>query len=52
MAAPGTRGDQLSRAFDKDADDNRDALKRKEKPTMPVLAVGGATSTSGRSWRE
>lgn len=48
-AAPGAMraGFELYRAFDRDADDNRDALKRKGKLKIPVLAVGGATSTSG-----
>jgi pimeloyl-ACP methyl ester carboxylesterase len=38
---------ELYRAFDQDAEDNREALKRNGKLTVPVLAVGGATSTSG-----
>jgi pimeloyl-ACP methyl ester carboxylesterase len=48
-AAPGAMraGFELYRAFDRDADDNRDALRRNGKLTIPVLAVGGATSTSG-----
>jgi pimeloyl-ACP methyl ester carboxylesterase len=48
-AAPGAMraGFELYRAFDQDAEDNRDALSRNGKLTMPVLAVGGATSTSG-----
>jgi pimeloyl-ACP methyl ester carboxylesterase len=48
-AAPGAMraGFELYRAFDQDAADNRDALKRHGKLTMPVLAVGGTTSTSG-----
>lgn len=48
-AAPGAMraGFELYRAFDRDADDNREALKRNGKLTIPVLAVGGATSTSG-----
>jgi pimeloyl-ACP methyl ester carboxylesterase len=48
-AAPGAMraGFELYRAFDRDAEVNRDALKRNGKLTMPVLAVGGATSTSG-----
>lgn len=48
-AAPGAMraGFELYRAFDQDAEDNRDALRRNDKLTMPVLAVGGATSTSG-----
>jgi pimeloyl-ACP methyl ester carboxylesterase len=40
-------GFELYRAFDRDAEDNSDALERNGKLTMPVLAVGGATSTSG-----
>lgn len=40
-------GFELYRAFDRDAEDNRAALERNGKLTMPVLAVGGATSTSG-----
>lgn len=40
-------GFELYRAFDRDAQDNRDALQRNGKLTMPVLAVGGAISTSG-----
>jgi pimeloyl-ACP methyl ester carboxylesterase len=48
-AAPGAMraGFELYRAFDRDAEDNRDALTRNGKLTIPVLAVGGATSTSG-----
>jgi pimeloyl-ACP methyl ester carboxylesterase len=48
-AAPGAMraGFELYRAFDQDAEDNRGALRRNGKLTMPVLAVGGATSTSG-----
>jgi pimeloyl-ACP methyl ester carboxylesterase len=48
-AAPGAMraGFELYRAFDRDAADNRDALARHGKLPMPVLAVGGATSTSG-----
>jgi pimeloyl-ACP methyl ester carboxylesterase len=48
-AAPGAMraGFELYRAFDQDAEDNRSALRRNGKLTMPVLAVGGATSTSG-----
>src|SRR5207253_10640315 len=37
----------LYRAFERDADDNRDALRRNGKLTIPVLAVGGAISNSG-----
>jgi pimeloyl-ACP methyl ester carboxylesterase len=48
-AAPGAMraGFELYRAFDQDAADNRDALRRNGKLTVPVLAVGGSTSTSG-----
>ena len=48
-SAPGAMraGFELYRAFDRDAADNRDALARHGKLTVPVLAVGGATSTSG-----
>lgn len=48
-SAPGvmSAGFELYRSFDRDADDNRDALRRNGKLTIPVLAVGGATSTSG-----
>jgi pimeloyl-ACP methyl ester carboxylesterase len=48
-AAPGAMraGFELYRAFDRDAEDNRGALERSGKLTMPVLAVGGTTSTSG-----
>jgi pimeloyl-ACP methyl ester carboxylesterase len=47
--APGAMraGFELYRAFDRDAEDNHDALNRNGKLTMPVLAVGGAISTSG-----
>jgi pimeloyl-ACP methyl ester carboxylesterase len=40
-------GFELYRAFDQDIIDNREALQRNGKLTIPVLAVGGATSTSG-----
>jgi pimeloyl-ACP methyl ester carboxylesterase len=48
-AAPGAMraGFELYRAFDQDAANNREALRRNGKLTVPVLAVGGATSTSG-----
>ncbi len=48
-AAPGAMraGFELYRAFDRDAEDNRAALKSNGKLTTPVLAMGGATSTSG-----
>jgi pimeloyl-ACP methyl ester carboxylesterase len=47
--APGAMraGFELYRAFDRDADDNRNALAQNGKLTVPVLAVGGAISTSG-----
>ena len=48
-AAPGAMraGFELYRAFDRDVEDTRDALRRNSRLTMPVLAVGGATNTSG-----
>jgi pimeloyl-ACP methyl ester carboxylesterase len=48
-SAPGAMraGFEVYRAFDQDALDNREALKQNGKLTMPVLAVGGAISTSG-----
>jgi pimeloyl-ACP methyl ester carboxylesterase len=48
-SAPGAMraGFEVYRAFDQDAEDNRAALARNGKLTMPVLAVGGETSTSG-----
>jgi pimeloyl-ACP methyl ester carboxylesterase len=48
-AAPGAMraGFELYRAFDQDIADNREALQRSGKLTIPVLAVGGASSTSG-----
>jgi pimeloyl-ACP methyl ester carboxylesterase len=48
-SAPGAMraGFELYRAFDQDADDNREALRRNGKLTVPVLAVGGAISNSG-----
>jgi len=48
-SAPGAMraGFELYRAFDKDAADNRDALQRNGKLTIPVLAVGGMMSTTG-----
>ena len=48
-SAPGAMraGFELYRAFDQDAEDNRAALRRNGKLTVPVLAIGGATSTSG-----
>jgi len=48
-SAPGAMraGFELYRAFDDDANENRAALQRDGKLTMPVLAVGGANSTTG-----
>ncbi len=48
-AAPGAMraGFELYRAFDQDAEDNRAALRQNGKLAIPVLAAGGATSTSG-----
>ena len=48
-SAPGAMraGFEVYRAFDRDAEDNRAALVRHGKLTVPVLAVGGAISTSG-----
>jgi pimeloyl-ACP methyl ester carboxylesterase len=48
-SAPGAMraGFELYRAFDRDAADNREALARNGRLDIPVLAVGGATSTSG-----
>lgn len=48
-SAPGAMraGFELYRAFDRDAADNRAALARNGRLTVPVLAVGGAMSTSG-----
>ncbi|WP_329125772.1 alpha/beta fold hydrolase [Streptomyces sp. NBC_01465] len=48
-AAPGAMraGFELYRAFDQDAEDNREALKDNGKLIVPVLALGGAVSTSG-----
>ena len=40
-------GFELYRTFDRDASDNREAMSRNGRLTIPVLAVGGATSTSG-----
>ena len=37
-------GFELYRAFDRDGDDNRAALKKNGKLKMPVLAIGGAES--------
>jgi pimeloyl-ACP methyl ester carboxylesterase len=48
-SAPGAMraGFELYRAFERDASDNRDALRRNGKLTIPVLAVGGEISNSG-----
>ena len=48
-SAPGAMraGFELYRTFDRDALDTRAALERDGKLTVPVLAVGGAISTSG-----
>jgi pimeloyl-ACP methyl ester carboxylesterase len=48
-SAPGAMraGFELYRAFDRDVEDTRKALERDGKLTVPVLAVGGAISTSG-----
>jgi pimeloyl-ACP methyl ester carboxylesterase len=53
-SAPGAMraGFELYRAFDQDAADNREALRRNGKLSMPVLAVGGAISTSGSFMEE
>jgi pimeloyl-ACP methyl ester carboxylesterase len=48
-SAPGAMraGFELYRAFDQDAADNRAALERNGKLTIPVLSVGGSASTTG-----
>ncbi|HET9948220.1 MAG TPA: alpha/beta hydrolase [Longimicrobiales bacterium] len=48
-SAPGAMraGFEAYRAFDRDAADNREALVRNGKLTIPVLAVWGSKSTSG-----
>ena len=48
-SAPGAMraGFELYRAFEKDAEDNHQALRRNGKLTTPVLAVWGAISNSG-----
>lgn len=48
-SAPGAMraGFEVYRAFDADAADNRAALERGGKLAMPVLAMGGAISTTG-----
>jgi pimeloyl-ACP methyl ester carboxylesterase len=40
-------GFEVYRAFDQDAEDNRAALARNGRLTVPVLAMGGEISTSG-----
>jgi pimeloyl-ACP methyl ester carboxylesterase len=47
--APGAMraGFEVYRAFDRDVDDNREALERNGKLTVPVLAVFAAVSNSG-----
>jgi pimeloyl-ACP methyl ester carboxylesterase len=40
-------GFEVYRAFDTDARDNREALARNGKLTVPVLALGGVTSATG-----
>lgn len=45
-------GFEVYRAFGQDADDNRAALERNGKLTIPVLAVGGMTSTTGALMEE
>jgi pimeloyl-ACP methyl ester carboxylesterase len=39
---------EVYRAFEQDAAENRAALERDGKLTLPVLAVGGAISTTGK----
>jgi pimeloyl-ACP methyl ester carboxylesterase len=48
-SAPGAMraGFEVYRAFDQDAADNRALLERNGKLTIPVLALGGMTSTTG-----
>ena len=48
-SAPGAMraGFELYRAFEKDASDNRQSLRRNGKLTIPVLAIGGEISNSG-----
>ena len=43
---------EVYRAFDRDVQDNREALERDGKVTVPVLAVGGVTSTTGELMAE
>jgi pimeloyl-ACP methyl ester carboxylesterase len=40
-------GFELYRAFEQDADDNRQILQRNGKLTIPVLAIGGEISNYG-----
>ncbi len=49
-ASPGgiRAGIEVYRTFDQDVADNRAALERDGKLTVPVLAVGGAISTTGK----
>jgi pimeloyl-ACP methyl ester carboxylesterase len=53
-SAPGAMraGFELYRAFDRDAEDNREALRRNGRLTIPVLAVGGTMSTTGAFMEE
>ena len=48
-AAPGAMraGFEVYRTFDRDAEHNRATLRRNGKLTIPGLAMGGATSTTG-----
>jgi len=48
-SAPGAMraGFELYRAFEQDAVDNREVLRRNGKLTIPVLAIGGEISNSG-----
>jgi pimeloyl-ACP methyl ester carboxylesterase len=48
-AMPGAMraGLEVYRAFDRDVDDNRMILKQSGKLTVPVLTIGGETSTLG-----
>ncbi len=48
-SAPGAMraGFELYRAFERDAEDNREALKRNGKLKIPVLAIWGSISNSG-----
>src|SRR6478735_4258766 len=53
-SAPGAMraGFELYRAFDQDAEDNRAALQVNGKLDVPVLAIGGEISTTGRLMEE